>query len=126
MIDRRFVMRDIQLVRKAQKFAHPILLLVQELLRKTSVIGQVKVGGERVEWSGLGGRDSISLDLLLNFFFPPSEEKILKRNSARKKGRGPGSTSPLYQLQTSRWMNFFKVNRKQPPYSDAHVRALAT
>jgi hypothetical protein len=116
---------------KATDHGHTKLLMYTHLLRKTSVIDRVKV-----ERGGLGDRARkvapVCLACFSTFFSPrtffsqeleASEEKILKRNSAWKKGAGGQSRPHPYQLPTGRWMNLFVIDHEPTPYSDAHVCA---
>jgi hypothetical protein len=89
-------------------------------LGKASIIGSIKVqGGGGGSSDRLGGRVPFAPTRFL-IFFPPSEERFLKRNQKQKKGRGVGSTTQ-HRLSTDRWMTFPVIDHEQTPYSDAHV-----
>jgi hypothetical protein len=115
-------------MRKEHEYAHPIVMSVQELLRKTSVIGSIKV-------KGMGGRSgdramrsgSISLDLLPNFFSPrknfPELDGENSETQSKEKRRPRSRVDHLHQLPTGQWMNFLLIAHELTPYSDAHVRA---
>jgi hypothetical protein len=94
----RLVMRDIELARKEHKRVHPKVVFVQDLPRKTSVIGRIKVERSRLD-RVKGGRDSFRSTCFQTFFLPKlffprarvKRGEFLKRNPARKKrGRGQG------------------------------------
>jgi hypothetical protein len=100
VIDHQVFMRDIELAYKEHSCMHPKMVYDQDLLRKTSVIGRVKVDG-RLVWMA-GSERLVSLDLLPDFFFSSnffspelevSEKKILKRNRG-KKGTGARVSYP--------------------------------
>jgi hypothetical protein len=102
-INRRAFLCDVKLACREHNRAHPWVVSVQHLLRKTSVTDWIKV---KEQESGGRVREArpFLLDLLLNFFLSStffssrelksSEEEILKRNTAQeKKGPGPASTT---------------------------------
>jgi hypothetical protein len=69
VIDHRIFVCEVQLTCKERMRIHPIILSVQDLLRKTLVIDRVKVKGEG-ESRVVGAQRSELLlrNLLLNFF----------------------------------------------------------
>jgi hypothetical protein len=98
----------VQVTCKDHKHAHPRMMFVQHLLRKTLAIGSIKVkwgeatsGGRSSEVGTHFARLAFRLFFFSSNFFFPDEKKILQRNPARKK-RSRIEVDHLLQLQTGR------------------------
>jgi hypothetical protein len=81
LIDHSVLMRDTEWTCKEHNHAHLKIVRDQSLLRKTPVIGSIKVDGGLVWVVGpekVGG--PISLNLLLNFFFSRARVRQEKKS----------------------------------------------
>jgi hypothetical protein len=112
---------------KATDHGHMNQLCFTHLLRKTSVIGSIKVKGQGPvagAWrSGPLCATCFSTFFRLELFFARArgqqQENSETQSSQEKKGRRVRVDHP-HQLPTDRWLNFLVIVYEPVPSSDAH------